>query len=192
MPQHGRICGNLSPSQKFQAFLLHNDLKHLLCLIFLKLILGKEEHAHTVFPGFSDGNSKRGRYLLKKLMGDLCENSHTVTGLSLCILSCAVLQVFHYFQCIFHCRTALFALNVYAGTDTAVVMFKFRTVKGGIRLCPFYIKHAFLHSEAYCFFFPLISSLVFLFVINDKRTKKGRKELSTRSFATFVGYHTPI
>src|SRR5699024_8820481 len=43
-----RHSGNLSPSQKTEAFFLHNRLEHLLRLISFQLILGEKKHSNSI------------------------------------------------------------------------------------------------------------------------------------------------
>ena len=62
-------------------------------------------------------------------MRDLGQDTDTVTCLTLCILTGTVFQIFYNLQCILHRFTALYSLDIDAGTDTAIVMFKFRTMK---------------------------------------------------------------
>ena len=50
MSENLRNYRNLSPSEKLHAFLLHDNLKHFLCLIALQFILREEEHTDSVFP----------------------------------------------------------------------------------------------------------------------------------------------
>ena len=64
---------------------------------------------------------------MKKLVGDLEEDAHTVAGLALGVLSGPVLQLFHDFQGVVHRPVALQALDIHHGTDSTGVM-----LKGGI------------------------------------------------------------
>ena len=66
-------------------------------------------------------------------MRDLGQDTDTVTCLTLCIFTGTVLQIFYNLKCIFHRFTALYSLDIDAGTDTAIVMFKFRAVKRRFR-----------------------------------------------------------
>ena len=141
MSENLRMGRNLSPSKKSKSFLLYDDLKHLLGLILLQLILGKEEHTNAIFSVLSQCDPKALCHSLKEFMGDLRQNTNTVTGLTFCILSGTMLQILNDLQCIFNGFSALHTLNVYTGTDTAVIMLKLRTVQRCIWHGLFHIKH---------------------------------------------------
>ena len=141
MSKHIRECGNLSPTEELQSFFFDNDLKHLLRLIPAQLLLWKEEHSNAVFPLFSDLYSEGLRHSRKEFMRNLGQNTDTVSGLSLCILTCPVLQILHNFQSIFHCLTALLPFDIDTGTDTAVIMLKHLTIKRCLRYFLLHIKH---------------------------------------------------
>ena len=128
MSQHRRIRGHFPPPQKDKPFLPYNNFKHLLGLVFAQFVLGKEKHAHTVFPFFPDRNAQRLCHLLKKLMGYLGKNSYSVPGFAFCVLPCPVLKIFHYLKSIFHTLTAFHTLNIDAGANTAVIVLKLWTV----------------------------------------------------------------
>ena len=91
MSQYIRKSGNFTPAKEFQAFLLHNDLKHFLCLISAKLFLREEEHANTIFSLFADLNSKSLGHSCEKFMRNLGQDTNTVTGLAFCILTSSML-----------------------------------------------------------------------------------------------------
>ena len=119
-------------SQKLQPLLLHNDLKHFLCLVAFQFILGEEQHGNSVFPFSSNRNPLFFAGFFKEFVRNLKQNTDAVTGLSLCVLSCPVLQVFHNLQCIFHGFVALNAFAVHYGSDTAVVVFKLLPIQSFI------------------------------------------------------------
>ncbi len=133
MSKHCRHSGHVAPAQKFQPFLLCNDLKHLFGLISLQLILREKEGAHTVFPLAADLKTERSCHPDHKLMRHLRENTHAVSRLALRVLSGSVLQILHNLKRILHSGAALFAFDVDAGADTAVVVFKLRPVQRGLR-----------------------------------------------------------
>ena len=83
--------GHFTPAQKLHAFLLYNNLKHLLCLIAAKLLLGEEKHANAVFPFPAQVNSQRFGHLHKKFVGYLGQNANAVSRLSFRILTGSVL-----------------------------------------------------------------------------------------------------
>ena len=62
-------------------------------------------------------------------MGNLQKDPNTVTSLSLCILSCTMLQMFYDPEGIRNSFMCFFAFNVYNCTDTAVVMLKFPAIQ---------------------------------------------------------------
>lgn len=73
----------------------------------------------------------RGR-LLKKLVGDLEEDAHAVTGLSLSVLSRSMLQLLHDFQRTVHRLIALAALDVHHGSDAAGIVLKRRVIQAAL------------------------------------------------------------
>ncbi len=74
-------------------------------------------------------------------MRHLRENPHAVSRLALRVLTGSVLQILHNLKRILHDGTTLLALDVHAGADTTVVVFKFRPVERGFRDGCLYIKH---------------------------------------------------
>ncbi len=148
LPENLRMGRHLAPSQKGKTFLLHNDLEHLLCLVFAQLILRKEKHANAVLSLPPKLDSQTFRHLLKEFVRNLGQNSHAVSRLALRILPCPVLQILHNPQSVLHGLAALFSFNIHTGSDTAVVMFKFRTVKRRPWNCQPCIKHTFSPSPA--------------------------------------------
>ena len=77
------------------------------------------------------GAALRGR-LLKKLVGDLEEDAHAVTGLSLSVLSRSMLQLLHDFQRTVHRLIALAALDVHHGSDAAGIVLKRRVIQAAL------------------------------------------------------------
>ena len=147
LSQHRGHAGNLTPAEEGESLLFHDDLEHLLRLIPLQFILGEEEHADAVFPLSAKLNSQRLCHLPEKVMGDLRQDTHAVAGLSFRILSCAVLQIFHDLQRIFHGGTGFYSLDVHTRADTAVVMLKPLLMQGRLWNRSFRVKHIFL---AFC------------------------------------------
>ncbi len=80
-----------SPAEEFQSLFLYDDFQHFLCLISCKLILREEEHADTVLSCLSKLNTKRLCHLFEEFVGDLQHDADTVSGLSFCVLTGAVL-----------------------------------------------------------------------------------------------------
>ena len=78
----------------------------------------------------------RGR-LLKKLVGDLEEDAHAVTGLAFSILAGTMLQPLHNGQRIVHRLMALAALDVYHSANAAGIVLKLWVIqtKGVFLLC---------------------------------------------------------
>ena len=127
--QNLRGDGNLTPCQYRRTFLCRDGLEHFPCLADLQITLGKEEHTHAVLPFSRQGHALLCQLLYEKLMRDLGQDAHTVTGLSFCILSCPVLQTLYDLQCVIHQSMALFSLYMNDGSDTAVIMLKGRIIK---------------------------------------------------------------
>lgn len=132
LAQHLWADRHLPPAQKFHAFLGHNDLEHLLSLIAPESVLGKEKHTYAIVPRLPQLDAAlRGR-LLKKLVGDLEEDAHAVTGLSLSVLSRSMLQLLHDFQRTVHRLIALAALDVHHGSDAAGIVLKRRVIQAAL------------------------------------------------------------
>ncbi len=104
----------------------------------------------------------------KKFVGDLGQNTDTVTGLTFRILTGSVLQILYDLQRILYSSAALLSMNIDTGSDTAVIMLNL--------ICLFLFRTSFARL---CFqHFPA--------------TKKGRNEtLSSASLRPFL-YYTPI
>ena len=79
--------GNLSPAKDLHSLLLHNDLKHRSCLPTLKIIGRKEEHPDRIASPVRKCHTFLLHYFLEEFVRDLCQDSDTVTGLALCILT---------------------------------------------------------------------------------------------------------
>ena len=149
LSQHIRSGGNGSPSQEFHPLLLHDDLKHLLRLIAPQLVLGEEKHTDTVGSLLAQVNTQSRGRLREKAMGNLKQDSHTVAGLSLGILSCPVLQIFYDLQRIGHGLVCLYPFHADNSADTAVVMLKFGTVQSHVVLFSvhlFFLSSVLSHS----------------------------------------------
>ena len=58
-------------------------------------------------------------------MGNLGQNTDTVTGLAFRILTGSVLQILYDLQRILYGSTAFLTVNIDTGSDTAVIMLKF-------------------------------------------------------------------
>ena len=100
-------------------------LPDLLRLTARKRVLREEEHADTVFSLSADIHAQSLCDSCKKFVGDLGQNTDTVTGLAFRILTGSVLQILYDLQCILHGRAALLSVNIDTGSDTAVIMLKF-------------------------------------------------------------------
>ena len=61
-------------------------------------------------------------------MGDLYQDADTVACLAFRILTCPVFEILHDLQRIFHGLAALYALDIHACADTAVVVLEFLSV----------------------------------------------------------------
>ena len=62
-------------------------------------------------------------------MWNLCQDSDTISCLSLCILSGSMLQIFHDMQCTCYCTVAFLTFNINDCSNTAVIMFKTFTIQ---------------------------------------------------------------
>ena len=128
LSQNGRYYRKFSPAEKGKTFFGHDDLKHLSRLTSLQFILRKEKHTHRIFPLTSNSDTGIFQHLLEKFMGNLRQNSNTVSGLSLSVFSRTMLQIFHDFQSIIHNCVTLLPTDIYNGSNTAVVVFERRFI----------------------------------------------------------------
>ena len=62
-------------------------------------------------------------------MGDLEQDTDAVTGLSVSVFTCAMLQLFHDFQGIVYRGMGFAALDVHHAADTAGIMLKLRIIQ---------------------------------------------------------------
>lgn len=62
---------------------------------------------------------------MQKFVGDLGQNTYTVTGLTFRILTGSVLQILYDLQRILNSSAAFLSMNIDTGSDTAVIMLKF-------------------------------------------------------------------
>ena len=120
-----RYC---TPSKKFQALFFHDDLEHLLCLVTFQFILWEEELGDTILSLLSDRDPQFVTFFFEEFVGDLQQDTYTVSGLSLCIFSCTMLQIFYDFQSIFYCGVAFDAFTVDDRSDTTVIMLKLLSI----------------------------------------------------------------
>ena len=125
MSQHIGKGGHFTPAEEFHSFLFHNDLEHLLRLVAAQLFLREEEHANTVFSLSADFHAQSLCNSCKKFVGDLGQNTDTVTGLTFRILTGSVLQILYDLQRILNSSAAFLSMNIDTGSDTAVIMLKF-------------------------------------------------------------------
>ena len=125
MSQHIGEGRHFTPAEEFHSFFFHNDLEHLLGLIAAQLFLREEEHADTVFSLSADVHAQSPGHSGKKFVGNLGQNTDTVTGLAFRILTGSVLQILYDLQRILYGRAALLSVNIDTGSDTAVIMLKF-------------------------------------------------------------------
>ena len=125
MSQHIGESRHFTPAEEFHSFLFHNDLEHLLRLVAAQLFLREEEHADTVFSLSADIHSQSLCDSCKKFVGDLGQNTDTVTGLTFRILTGSVLQILYDLQRILNSSAAFLSMNIDTGSDTAVIMLKF-------------------------------------------------------------------
>ena len=125
MSQHIGEGRHFTPAEEFHSFFFHNDLEHLLRLVAAQLFLREEEHADTVFSLSADIHAQSLCDSCKKFVGDLGQNTDTVTGLTFRILTGSVLQIFYDLQRILNGSAAFLSVNIDTGSDTAVIMLKF-------------------------------------------------------------------
>ena len=130
--------------------------EHLFCLRTFDLMLREKELCNAVFSLAPKLDSFFFAGFLEELMGNLKENTYTVTGFSLCIFSCTMLQIFHDPQSICDRIMGLLSFDVDHCTDTTVVMFKFGTVK------PLLCFHHFFHLP-HPFYLNPVQTLLLIF-----------------------------
>jgi len=61
-------------------------------------------------------------------MGDLQEDTYTVSGFSFCIFSCTMFQIFYDFQSILYSSVAFDTFAVDDRSDTTVIMLKLLSI----------------------------------------------------------------
>ena len=118
-----------SPSEKFQSFFFHNDLKHLFRLCTFDLMLWEKELGNSVFSLVTNLKSFFLTGFFEKFMRNLQKDTNTITGLSLCIFTGTMLQMFYNPERIGNCIMSFFTFYIYNSTDPAVVVFKFTAVQ---------------------------------------------------------------
>ena len=128
MSEDIRIDRYFTIAEKFQTFFLHDDLEHFLRLVAFQFILREEELSNTIFSLFSDCDPQLVTFLFEELVGDLQEDTYTVSGLSFCIFTCTMFQIFYDFQSIFHCSVAFDTFAVDDRSDTTVIMLKLLSI----------------------------------------------------------------
>ena len=74
-------------------------------------------------------------------MGNLRQDADAVSRLSLRILACPVLQIFYNVKRVFYRFMGFLSFDIDARTNTAVIVFKFLSVKQRFGKLIFYIKH---------------------------------------------------
>ena len=63
-------------------------------------------------------------------MGDLKKDTDTITGFSFCILTSTMLKILYDLKSIGNCIMCFLSFYINNGSDTAVIMFKFRAGRG--------------------------------------------------------------
>ena len=122
--QYLRVDRHISPAQKRKAALLQDDLKHFPGEVPLQRVLGKEEHAHAVVPLISQGNADLRGCLGKKRVGNLRQDSHSVTNLSSSVFACAVFQFFYDRKGVIQDLVLLDAVDTDNSSDAAGIVLK--------------------------------------------------------------------
>ena len=92
-------------------------------------MLWEKELANTIFSFLADFDSLFFTCFLKKFMGNLKEDTNAITCFAFCIFSGTMIQILYNPQCVGNCIMGFFAFDIDNCTDTAVIMFKFLTVK---------------------------------------------------------------
>ncbi len=88
------------------------------------LVLGEEEHADTVFALVAQGDVHLIGDLGEELVADLQQDAHAVAGLTLGVLTGAVLQPLHDGQCIVHRLVAFTSLDIHHSANAAGIVLK--------------------------------------------------------------------
>ena len=114
--------------QEAPGLLFHDDLEHLLCLGTFDLMLWKESWA-TPYSLSADLKALFLTDFFEEFMGDLEKDTDAIAGFSFCIFTCTMLQILYDLKSI--CNSIMCFLSFYInnGSDTAVIMFKFRAVE---------------------------------------------------------------
>ncbi len=144
-PSTSGFTGTFSIQEAPDLLFLHDDFKHLLCLISCNLMLREKRTWATPYslsPPISNPS-----FLAAAFLKNLCEiwrrNTYAVTGFAFCILTCRVPD-FYNLQSICNSIVCFLTLYINNSSDTAVIMFKFRAVET-LLLISFLLPHIYFH-----------------------------------------------
>ena len=124
------------------------------CLGAFDLVLREEELCDTIFSFLTDIKALFLTGFFEKFMGDLQKDTNTVTGFSLCILTCTMLQMFYDPESIRNSFMCFLSFDVDNCADTTVVMLKFLAIQA------LFFSRYFLHNLR-----PLYQKKLYLFFI---------------------------
>src|SRR5699024_10868197 len=122
--QYLRVDRHISPAQELKAALLQNDLKHFPGEIPLQRVLGEEEHAHAVVTLVPQSDADLCGCLGTKRVGNLRQDSHSVTNLSSSVFACAVFQFFYDRKGVIQDLVLLDAVDTDNSSDAAGIVLK--------------------------------------------------------------------
>ena len=122
--QDFRMNRHLSPAKEIQIVFLGNHLEHAHGKNTFSLLLRKEKHTDAVIPGFPKGNSAVFCSFFKEAVGNLQENSDTVSHLSRRVFSGAVLQLLHNVKSVIQDTVLHMSVNINYGADSAGIVVK--------------------------------------------------------------------
>src|ERR1035437_3732670 len=91
--EHGRIGGNLPPSEEMQAFLADNLFEHRAALYGKSLIPWRKQHADAVFAGRGQFQAQSTAFALQKIVRNLDQDARTIAGLFVAAGRAAMQQV---------------------------------------------------------------------------------------------------
>ena len=146
MAQNLRTGRHFPPAQEGNALFLADDLEQLLSLVAPQLLLGEEEHTDTVFPLPAQRDADPAGRFGEKFMTDLQQNADTVTGLALCVLTGAVLQMLYDLQCVIQSLVAFPAFDIHHRANAAIIVLKPGIIQPGGVFALRKIFHSFVSS----------------------------------------------
>ena len=127
--RHFAVDRYVAPAQQHLAFRLDGALELLLACQPRGMLLGQEDHAHSVFAGRRQLDALARHFLAVERVRHLDQDARPVAHELVGAHRAPVVEVFQDLQALLNDRMALFALDVRDETDSASVMFVASRIK---------------------------------------------------------------